>query len=250
MRWFQRSTYSEIGADLRRLLQHGVHVQRGACRFTPAASATLREISSRPRAILVFRWSALDYSTSQGYFRQVIDKDGATAGAVSLITTPDSCRLRPVRRHCKRRMAAARDQHLPGYSLWLRAWQAQVGRVKLYLLDSNDAANISGIHRAHYERVVRWRPRASPSSKSSCSALADGVCSSALGHAAGGLPSQRRPRSVCRAGACTLGFRHETAQLPSKLRIGWHSCGESLHHAHGSRRRVLIASSRRSSTDT
>jgi starch phosphorylase len=30
---------------------------------------------------------------------------------------------------------------LPGYSVWLRAWQAQVGRVKLYLLDSNDAAN-------------------------------------------------------------------------------------------------------------
>jgi starch phosphorylase len=30
---------------------------------------------------------------------------------------------------------------LPGYSLWLRAWQVQVGRVKLYLLDSNDAAN-------------------------------------------------------------------------------------------------------------
>src|SRR4029077_19603088 len=30
---------------------------------------------------------------------------------------------------------------LPGRSLWLRAWQAQVGRLKLYLLDSNDAAN-------------------------------------------------------------------------------------------------------------
>ncbi len=30
---------------------------------------------------------------------------------------------------------------LPGYSLWLRAWQVQVGRVKLFLLDSNDAAN-------------------------------------------------------------------------------------------------------------
>ena len=30
---------------------------------------------------------------------------------------------------------------MPGYSLWLRAWQVQVGRVKLYLLDSNDAAN-------------------------------------------------------------------------------------------------------------
>ena len=30
---------------------------------------------------------------------------------------------------------------LPGYSVWLRAWQVQAGRVKLYLLDSNDAAN-------------------------------------------------------------------------------------------------------------
>jgi starch phosphorylase len=30
---------------------------------------------------------------------------------------------------------------LPGYSVWLRGWQVQVGRVKLYLLDSNDAAN-------------------------------------------------------------------------------------------------------------
>jgi len=31
---------------------------------------------------------------------------------------------------------------LPGYSVWLRAWQVQVGRVKLYLLDTNDAANV------------------------------------------------------------------------------------------------------------
>ena len=30
---------------------------------------------------------------------------------------------------------------LPGYSVWLRAWQVQVGRATLYLLDSNDAAN-------------------------------------------------------------------------------------------------------------
>ena len=33
------------------------------------------------------------------------------------------------------------EVELPGYSLWLRAWQVQVGRVKLYLLDSNDPAN-------------------------------------------------------------------------------------------------------------
>jgi glucan phosphorylase len=30
---------------------------------------------------------------------------------------------------------------LPGYSVWLRAWQVQIGGVKLYLLDSNDGAN-------------------------------------------------------------------------------------------------------------
>jgi len=31
---------------------------------------------------------------------------------------------------------------LPGYPVWLRAWQVQVGRVHLYLLDSNDLANL------------------------------------------------------------------------------------------------------------
>ena len=34
------------------------------------------------------------------------------------------------------------SEALPGYSVWLRAWQVQVGRIKLYLLDSNDEANI------------------------------------------------------------------------------------------------------------
>ncbi len=26
----------------------------------------------------------------------------------------------------------------PGTALWIRAWQAQIGRVRLYLLDTND----------------------------------------------------------------------------------------------------------------
>jgi hypothetical protein len=34
---------------------------------------------------------------------------------------------------------------LPGYSVWLRAWQVQVGRVKLYPLDSNDAGEVKGL---------------------------------------------------------------------------------------------------------
>jgi len=30
---------------------------------------------------------------------------------------------------------------LPGFDVWVRAWQARVGRAMLYLLDSNDPAN-------------------------------------------------------------------------------------------------------------
>lgn len=35
---------------------------------------------------------------------------------------------------------------LSGFTVWLRTWQVQVGGVKLYLLDSNDAANLP-VHR-------------------------------------------------------------------------------------------------------
>jgi starch phosphorylase len=33
------------------------------------------------------------------------------------------------------------ENKLPGYSVWLGAWQVQAGRLKLYLRYSNDAAN-------------------------------------------------------------------------------------------------------------
>jgi starch phosphorylase len=74
----------------------------------------------------------------QGYFRQVIDKDGAQQ-ALYPYNDPGQLPITPVRHPNGEwlRLAIA----LPGYSVWLRAWQVQVGRVKLYLLDSNDAAN-------------------------------------------------------------------------------------------------------------
>ena len=31
---------------------------------------------------------------------------------------------------------------LAGHTVWLRTWQVEVGRVKLYLLDSNDVVNL------------------------------------------------------------------------------------------------------------
>jgi starch phosphorylase len=74
----------------------------------------------------------------QGYFRQVIDKDGAQQ-ALFPYNDPGQLPITPVRQENGEWLRL--EIALPGYSVWLRAWQVQVGRVKLYLLDSNDAAN-------------------------------------------------------------------------------------------------------------
>src|SRR5512140_456276 len=74
----------------------------------------------------------------QGYFRQVIDKDGAQQ-ALFPYNDPGQLPISPLRQANGEWLRL--EIALPGYSVWLRAWQVQVGRVKLYLLDSNDAAN-------------------------------------------------------------------------------------------------------------
>jgi starch phosphorylase len=79
----------------------------------------------------------------QGYFRQAIDKDGAQQ-ALFPYNDPGQLPITPLRHSNGEWLRLQLD--LPGYPIWLRAWQVQVGRVKLYLLDSNDAANIP-VHR-------------------------------------------------------------------------------------------------------
>ena len=79
----------------------------------------------------------------QGYFRQEIDKDGAQQ-ALYPYNDPGQLPITPLRHPNGEWLRL--EIALPGYSVWLRAWQVQVGRVKLYLLDSNDAANIP-VHR-------------------------------------------------------------------------------------------------------
>src|ERR1035438_5482894 len=74
----------------------------------------------------------------QGYFRQVIDKAGAQQ-ALFPYNDPGQLPVTPLRQPNGEWLRL--EIALPGYSVWLRAWQVQVGRVKLYLLDSNDAAN-------------------------------------------------------------------------------------------------------------
>jgi starch phosphorylase len=76
----------------------------------------------------------------QGYFRQMIDGDGMQQ-ALYPYNDPGQLPITPVRHQNGEWLRLQLD--LPGYPIWLRAWQAQVGRVMLYLLDSNDAANFA-----------------------------------------------------------------------------------------------------------
>lgn len=74
----------------------------------------------------------------QGYFRQEIDKSGAQQ-ALFPYNDPGQLPITPLRQANGEWLRL--EVVLPGYSVWLRAWQVQVGRVKLYLLDTNDLAN-------------------------------------------------------------------------------------------------------------
>ncbi len=74
----------------------------------------------------------------QGYFRQVIADDGQQLEAYPF-NDPGSLPVKPV---------TDMDGHwlrlrlpLPGRRLFLRVWEARVGRIRLFLLDSNDAMN-------------------------------------------------------------------------------------------------------------
>lgn len=74
----------------------------------------------------------------QGYFRQVIDQNGAQQ-AIYPYNDPGQLPITPLRLANGEWLRLRLE--LPGHTIWLRAWQVQVGRAKLYLLDSNDAAN-------------------------------------------------------------------------------------------------------------
>ncbi|MFA5971383.1 MAG: alpha-glucan family phosphorylase [Lentimicrobiaceae bacterium] len=75
----------------------------------------------------------------QGYFRQEIDNNGMQQ-ALFPFNDPGQLPVTPLRQANGEWLRL--EVALPGYSVWLRAWQVQVGRIKLYLLDSNDAANL------------------------------------------------------------------------------------------------------------
>lgn len=76
----------------------------------------------------------------QGYFRQEIDGSGRQR-AFYPYNDPGQLPIRPVRGPNGEWLRLSLD--FPGAKLWLRTWQVQVGRARLYLLDTNDPANTS-----------------------------------------------------------------------------------------------------------
>ncbi|HXN36296.1 MAG TPA: alpha-glucan family phosphorylase, partial [Opitutaceae bacterium] len=78
-----------------------------------------------------------------GYFRQVIDQNGAQQ-ALYPYNDPGQMPVTPVRRENGEWLLIKVE--LPGSPVWLRAWQVQVGRERLYLLDTNDPSN-DPVHR-------------------------------------------------------------------------------------------------------
>ena len=74
----------------------------------------------------------------EGYFRQAIAADGSQL-VLYPINDPGQLQITPVRDASGEWVRL--QIHLPAYALWVRAWQAQVGRLKLYLLDLNDPEN-------------------------------------------------------------------------------------------------------------
>jgi glycogen phosphorylase len=74
----------------------------------------------------------------QGYFRQQIDADGHQQ-ALYPFNDPSLLPIVPLRQKDGEWLRLQIE--LPGSKLWIRAWEARVGRRKLYLLDTNDPAN-------------------------------------------------------------------------------------------------------------
>lgn len=79
----------------------------------------------------------------QGYFRQSIDENGEQQ-AYYPYNDPGQLPIKPLRLPNGEWLRI--QISLRGYPVWLRAWQVRVGRVNLYLLDTNDAANLP-VHR-------------------------------------------------------------------------------------------------------
>jgi starch phosphorylase len=75
----------------------------------------------------------------QGYFRQELDAHGDQL-ALYPVNEPGQLPIKPLRTEGGEWLRIPFT--LPGARIWIRTWEVQVGRARLYLLDTNDPANL------------------------------------------------------------------------------------------------------------
>ncbi|MBN9350080.1 MAG: alpha-glucan family phosphorylase [Chitinophagaceae bacterium] len=75
----------------------------------------------------------------QGYFRQQIDRYGSQQ-ALFPFNDPGQLPITPLRLPDGEWLRF--QVYLSGHPVWVRVWQVHVGRIRLYLMDSNDPANL------------------------------------------------------------------------------------------------------------
>ncbi len=80
----------------------------------------------------------------RGYFRQIINREGEQR-EIYIHNDPGQLPIIPLRKPNGEWLRLKIE--FPGYTVWLRSWEVQVGNVRLFLLDSNDVANYP-VHRA------------------------------------------------------------------------------------------------------
>ena len=128
--WF--GVARRLAAALGRLLLAGVRHQRGAARSTPAASACSPATTSRRR-----RTSACRSSASACCTPRATSASASTPTAGSRRASPTS---RPTRSASSTR-ASSSPSTSPATHVKVHVWRADVGRIPLYLLDTDVAGN-------------------------------------------------------------------------------------------------------------
>ena len=108
----------------------------------------------------------------QGYFRQLIDKDGAQQ-ALFPYNDPGQLPITPLRQPNGEWLRL--EIALPGYSVWVRAWQVQVGRVQALPLGQQRSRELPGSPR-HYQRALRGRAGTATQARTGAWESADGDC--------------------------------------------------------------------------
>jgi starch phosphorylase len=161
----------------------------------------------------------------QGYFRQAIDAHGRQQ-ALYPFNDPGQLPIQASREPNGEWLRLSID--LPGGTLWIRTWQVQVGRARLYLLDTNDPANLPahrGITSELYGGDSELRLKTGVGARSRRMEASE----SPRG-AAGSLPSKRRPCRLCRARTSAIIHAGKQTTIPAGAddNASW----KSFHHAH------------------